>query len=86
MERAAPERLLALNRGHWSIENRVHYIRDKVFREDQCRIRTGVLPRVVAALSNVAIPISRLLGVQNMARFTGRMHSRPRQAVALVAG
>ncbi len=26
--KASPERLLDLNRGHWSIENRTHYVRD----------------------------------------------------------
>ncbi len=30
-EQAAPERLLALDRGHWSIENRLHWVRDVTF-------------------------------------------------------
>jgi predicted transposase YbfD/YdcC len=28
-------------RGHWSIENQLHWMLDIVFREDECRVRTG---------------------------------------------
>ena len=31
--------LLSLVREHWGIENRLHYIRDTVFKEDACRVR-----------------------------------------------
>lgn len=31
-------------RGHWGVENRVHYVRDVTFGEDRSRIRTGFLP------------------------------------------
>ncbi|MBU1750141.1 MAG: hypothetical protein KKA73_20850 [Chloroflexi bacterium] len=32
-------------RGHWTIENRDHYVRDVTLGEDQCRIHTGVAPQ-----------------------------------------
>ena len=41
---ADAERLLALNRGHWTVEA-VHNILDNAFDEDRCRIRTGPRPR-----------------------------------------
>jgi hypothetical protein len=34
-EHAGPERILALNRKHWSIENRLHWVRDVTFDEDR---------------------------------------------------
>lgn len=60
--RAGPAEVLALNRGHWEIENRLHYVRDVSFDEDRSRVRTGRLPRNLACLSNAAISIVRLHG------------------------
>jgi len=57
---ASPEQLLALNRGHWSIENRLHYVRDMAYDEDRCRARTGNSPRALACLRNFAISLLRL--------------------------
>jgi len=50
-EQASPAQLLALHRGHWAIENRLHYVRDFRFDEDRCQARTGhvgalTIPRV----------------------------------------
>jgi predicted transposase YbfD/YdcC len=56
------ERLLELNRGHWEIENRVHYVRDVTYDEDRCRIRAQNGPRMMASIRNLAISISRLMG------------------------
>ena len=33
-----------LVRGHWGVENRLHWVLDVVFLEDQCRARTGHAP------------------------------------------
>ena len=49
-------------RGHWSIENRLHHVRDVSYDEDRCRVRTGHLPRNLACLTNLAISIVRLKG------------------------
>lgn len=40
-DQASPERILELNRGHWTIENRCHYAIDWNFDDDRSRIRTG---------------------------------------------
>lgn len=42
-------------RSHWGIENRVHWIRDEVFGEDRCRVRTGAAPQILAGIRNLAI-------------------------------
>ena len=61
-DRAGPAEVLALNRGHWEIENRLHYVRDWSWDEDRSRVRSRKLPRNLACLSNVAISIIRLRG------------------------
>ena len=68
-EQATPENLLALSRGYWgAVENGIHYVRDVALREDECRVRTSALPRVMAAFANLAISILRLLQVRNIKR------------------
>lgn len=66
-QQASPAQLLALVRGHWGIENRVHWVRDVTFDEDRCQIRTGAAPQVMAALRNLVIGLFRLRGVTNIA-------------------
>jgi predicted transposase YbfD/YdcC len=54
-QKADARRLLGLTRGHWSIENRTHYVRDVTLGEDACRTRKGAAPQVLAALRNVVV-------------------------------
>jgi predicted transposase YbfD/YdcC len=54
-ERAGPDRLLALARQHWSIENRLHYRRDTALGEDASRVRSGNAPQALAALRNTML-------------------------------
>ena len=61
-EQASAQRLLELNRGHWEIENRVHYVRDVTYDEDRCRIRTQNGARMMASIRNLAISIVRMMG------------------------
>lgn len=57
---ASPERLLALNRAHWAIENKLHHVRDVSMEEDRCRVRAGA--RALAGVRNAALGIIRSLG------------------------
>jgi predicted transposase YbfD/YdcC len=61
-DKADPERLLALSREHWGIENRLHYVRDVTYREDQGRTNAGHAPQALAALRNTALTMLRRLG------------------------
>jgi predicted transposase YbfD/YdcC len=65
---ATNAQLAAFIRGHWCVENRLHWVRDVTFDEDRSRIRTGNGPRVMATLRNLAISLLRLAGATNIAQ------------------
>ena len=83
-ELATPEHLLQWSQLYWTIENRVHYVRDTALREDACRMRKGSLPRVMAAFANLAISVLRLLDKRNLKRAMSNFKLRPNRAVAVV--
>lgn len=82
-EHASPTRLLALNRGHWSIENRLHWVRDVTFDEDRCQARTGNGPRVLASLRNFIIGLVRRIKSQRASIASVLRHFAARPAHAL---
>lgn len=55
-QEAAPQRVLAINRGHWSVES-VHYILDWNYDEDRSTIRTGHGPENITRLRRFAVGI-----------------------------
>ncbi len=59
--------LEALWRGHWTIENRVHYRRDVTLGEDACQIHTGHAPQTLAVLRNGLLAVLRHAGWTNIA-------------------
>jgi hypothetical protein len=83
-EQATPDDLLALVRGHWSIENRSHYVRDVTFDEDRSTVRRGRGPAAMAALRNFAISLLRLAGETNIARATRKLAAQPHRALAML--
>ena len=64
---AGPERILSLNRDHWVIENKVHYVRDVSMSEDASRIRKGEGPRMMAIFRNLTLSFLRVAGISNIA-------------------
>jgi hypothetical protein len=77
-ERAGAATLLGWLRGHWTIENRLHYVRDVTMGEDANRTRVGSGPQALAALRNLAITTLRLDGVANIAAGLRRNAARVR--------
>jgi predicted transposase YbfD/YdcC len=57
--RSDAERLLQAVRGHWGIENKVHWVLDIAFREDDCRIRKGYSAENFAVLRHIALNLLR---------------------------
>jgi predicted transposase YbfD/YdcC len=49
-------------RGHWGIENRLHWTKDVVFNEDDSRIRTGNAPANFSIIRAIALNILRRNG------------------------
>jgi predicted transposase YbfD/YdcC len=47
----------ALVRGHWSVENQLHWHLDVTFREDACRARNGYAPENLSTLRKLALQI-----------------------------
>jgi predicted transposase YbfD/YdcC len=83
-EQAPPERLLALGRGQWQIENQSHWVRDVTFDEERSQGRCGNIPQVMAALRNPTIDLLRCAGYLNIAAACRRMAAQPLQALALI--
>jgi predicted transposase YbfD/YdcC len=77
---ATPAELAGWVRGHWQIENGLHWVRDVTFAEDLSQVRTGHAPQVMASLRNLVISLHRLAGATNIAaalRHHGRDALRP---------
>ncbi|MFF3062835.1 ISAs1 family transposase [Streptomyces sp. NPDC057909] len=64
---ASPERLARVVRSQWTIENRLHFIRDTTFAEDASKIRTDHGPENMATLRSLAINLLRAAGHSNIA-------------------
>ena len=85
-DQAGPTHIAAYLRGHWQIENRLHWVRDVTYGEDASRLRTGTAPRAMASLRNLAISALRQTGHTNIAaglRHMARDPARPLQLLGI---
>ena len=81
---ATSAQLAAIIRGHWGIEDRLHWVRDLDFDEDRSQMRTASGPRIMACLRNLAITILRLTGATCIVaalRYHARRSVRPLRAI-----
>ena len=81
---AGPKRLLALWRGHWGIENRLHWVRDVTMDEDRSQVRCGSGPQVMAAVRNLTISLLHMAGHRNIAATLRRNAAHPNEALNLL--
>jgi predicted transposase YbfD/YdcC len=81
---ASSAQLAAIIRGHWGIEDRLHWVRDLDFDEDRSQIRTASGPQIMASLRNLVVTILRLARATNIAaalRYHARRPSRPLRTI-----
>ena len=83
-EKASAEDLLKLRREHWSIENKLHWVRDVIFDEDASQARTGSIPHVMATLRNAAISVLRFAGRTKISQTLREFADSPKLAVNLI--
>jgi len=57
--RGSAKELGGVARGHWGIENGLHWVLDVVFREDDSRVRTGHAGANLAMIRKVAVSLLR---------------------------
>jgi predicted transposase YbfD/YdcC len=81
----------AFRRGHWTIENPLHYVRDVTFGEDKSTARTKHAPQNHAALRNLVIGLCALDGARKnkkssyLPRFRSAAKNDPQIAIDLLA-
>ena len=46
-------------RGHWAIENSLHWVLDMTFRDDECRVRTNNAPANFTTIKHLALNLIR---------------------------
>ncbi len=63
--RTAQEFALGI-RGHWGLENRLHWVKDVVFKEDASRIHKGNAPANLSIVRAIAINIFRQNGYDSV--------------------
>ena len=83
-QQAGPQQLLSLVRGHWNIENGLHYRRDETLREDWCHLRLGHGQRMMAAINNLVLGLLLRRGVNNVPQQRRRYAARWDEALKLI--
>lgn len=77
-------RLLSLSRGHWSIENGLHYRRDVTFHEDATRLKSTRAAQALAVFNNLALGLLRHAGWDNIAKARRYFAAHRAEALRLI--
>ena len=75
---ADAQRILKVNRGHWTIENGCHYVIDWTYDEDRSRIRTGHGPENMTRIRRFAVGVIQSRGARNVAQKMRQLTRNPR--------
>ncbi len=77
-------RLLALVRGHWQIENGLHYVKDVTLGEDRSLIHKGQGPSIMAILRDTVVSVLHRAGWRTIAERLRFYSGNPHAALALL--
>jgi predicted transposase YbfD/YdcC len=77
-------RLLTLVRGHWQIENGLHYVKDVTLGEDRSLIHTGNGPSIMAILRDTVVSVLHRAGWRTIAERLRFYSGNARAALALL--
>lgn len=58
---AHPDKILSVVRQHWGVENKLHWVLDVSFNDDQCRIRKGNAPRNIAIIKKTVLNLLQII-------------------------
>lgn len=83
---ASPKQLLAFLRAHWEIENRNHWRRDATLGEDACKVSSGPVAIVLAALNNAILALFDRLHFSNARAAIRTFAAQPERALAIICG
>nr|MBN1229530.1 ISAs1 family transposase [Anaerolineae bacterium] len=83
-DRAVPDTLLSFIQQHWTIENRLHWVKDVTLDEDRCQLRKGYTHQLMALFRNLALSILRFNELDNVASTLRTFAAQPDKALALI--
>ena len=81
---ATGERLLAIVRKQWMIENGLHYRRDWTLREDYCRLRIGEAAQAMAVINNLIVGLALRQGFKYLPDARRKYSAHPLEGLKLI--
>jgi len=76
--------LFEMIRGHWHIENRLHWVKDVQQHDDSCGIRGAEAAENLSALKSLALTIYRLHGYDSFKHATIRFANKVKELLDLI--
>ena len=83
-ERANALDLLTFIQQLWTIENKLHWVKDVTLDEDRCQLRTAHTHHLMALFRNLTLSLLRLNNFHNIASALRTFAAQPHRAIALV--
>jgi predicted transposase YbfD/YdcC len=82
---AIPEHVLKLKRGHWTIQNGLHYVKDVTLGEDKSTVHADNGPKIMAALRNTVVSLLRRAGFSTIAARMRYNSTHPQAALQVLS-